>query len=654
MTDQIDEIASFDGRIAKVQGAARSGKTEVLVRRTAKLLADGVSPYDILVEVSSGFAADAFRERLELAVVEELRPSAAKVRVYTPLEACVQVLDTPQAYEATGRTPRLLTQAEYKFLLEDLRVTGISNRQLRKMLAYFYRCMEGARPEDKWDVGGEERTILDAMRKNLKSRGAMLVQEAPYICANYLASDEGKVSRGSYSYVLCDDAQNMSHAQQNALCLLAGKQVMMAGNPNEAVELASDNPSPESFAEFQNLRRNVQVFTLEGAYGQPEIVAYTDALCRHGDMDDALQAGEAKPVTHGPTGTIDDSFEAIKWSTPDHELDGLTKYILSLLDEVEGAQEKRTCVVVPNKRWAKLAEKVLHTRGYETSLAGAVKGIGGDPRDSKKAPALLAYTKLTLLAHPFDMTGWRSWCGFDHALTNSDAWAKLLDYAEEKNISLYDALSTLTDEKDGQFLRSEALAKRFAEGQEFISKNSRRKGFALMRAVGGDKLTEFEAANAIMDGDEDAMTLYELVRESVMQPVWPKGEHVMHIATYNSLCGCEYDNVFVLGVVDGYMPSRDAFEVVSTDEDRAREMNRDRRSFMSAVSKANGHLVLSYFQKCDLELAERTKIKVVRVRAEGGNHRMALVRPSIFLTEGDNATPSTTGGQALLGRYQLD
>ena len=44
MTDVIAEIAAFNGRIAKVAGPVRSGKTEALVRRAAALLSARVAP----------------------------------------------------------------------------------------------------------------------------------------------------------------------------------------------------------------------------------------------------------------------------------------------------------------------------------------------------------------------------------------------------------------------------------------------------------------------------------------------------------------------------------------------------------------------------------------------------------------------------------
>ena len=117
----IEAIASFDGRIAKVQGPARSGKTEALVRRCACLVRGGAAPETILVETSSAAAAQAFRRRLRRALGPDLQHAADDVHVRTALETCVAVLDAPAARAATGRVPRLLNDAEYNFFLEDMK-----------------------------------------------------------------------------------------------------------------------------------------------------------------------------------------------------------------------------------------------------------------------------------------------------------------------------------------------------------------------------------------------------------------------------------------------------------------------------------------------------------------------------------------------------
>ena len=94
--------------------------------------------------------------------------------------------------------------------------------------------------------------------------------------------------------------------------------------------------------------------------------------------------------------------------------------------------------------------------------------------------------------------------------------------------------------------------------------------------------------------------------------------------------------------------------------------NEQRRLFYNAVSKARKHLVVSYFAKAALELAEQSKMQVVRVRAEEqgssgqegskgfASNRIAVVRPSMFLGEAGDACPGSMGGQALLAQFGLN
>ena len=174
-----------------------------------------------------------------------------------------------------------------------------------------------------------------------------------------------------------------------------------------------------------------------------------------------------------------------------------------------------------------------------------------------------------------------------------------------------------------------------------------------MKAIGAEGISEFEAVATDMLGDETAARLFEMERAVIMDPAWIDDPHVLHVSTLQNLCGTEYDNIFVVGCIDGFFPIRNAFEVISTDGERNRVMDAERRDFMSGVAKAKHLLVLSHFSKSELELAERTKMQVVRVKSENGK-RMAIVRPSAFLSEAGDAAPTTIGGQALLSEYGLN
>lgn len=668
----IDDIAHFEGRLGKVCGPARSGKTEALVRRCVAIAEQGVNPESVLVEVSSAVAAQAFRRRLRTACSSDNAEYAEKVRIVTAIDACIEVLDGDDARAATGRSPRLLTAAEYNFFLEDMKTLGQPVRRLRKMLEFFYDRWSMLEDEQEWLEPGEESKARAHAASLLEAHDAMLVQEAAYVCARFLQDDAGSAARGSYEYVLCDDYQNLSRAEQTCMCLLAEKQLIVAGNPNQQVAHRSGRSYARGFVEFDVHRRNVELFELDCVFGPAGVAAFADALCGCSSMDASLVSRSNRSLDstflHGEQEKEAAQVMHVKWDTPEDELNGLTKYIRALVDAAPEGGESGICVVAPNRRWARMLQRMLEKRGFAASCAPASGGIGGDPRKLEKSHALIARTKLALLADEGDVVTWRCWCGFGNHLTNSDAWASLIAYAQERNMGLLDVLQNLnhdiTELGCEPFLRAGALAQRYESGREFIDQNKGRKGFALLRAVGAEGLVEFEDVRARMQGDETAHVLESMLRAWESDSCYPDDSRIVRIASYESMTGMEADWVFFVAAIDGFIPVRDAFELVSTDEKRIELTDEQRRLFYNAVSKGRRHVVISHFAKAPLELAEASKMQVIRVRAEGSfdcksssesvSGRVAVLRPSIFLREAGAACPVSTGGQALLASLGLN
>lgn len=336
----IDTIAAFDGRLAKIEGAARSGKTQALVARCAKLIENGEAPESILVAVTNAFAAQAFRKRLRRALPANKAAAAEAVRICCALDAAVEVLDTPAAREATGREPRILSEAEYNFFLEDLKTTGEQPRKLRSMLSFLERKMANYESREEWGAGTAAGNLHAFATRVLKLRGAMLPVEAPMLAADFLKSDAGEAARGRFSHVLCDDFQNFSHSEQTCLCLLADKQIMVAGNPNQMMSKRGNHPYVEGFLKFDAVRRDVEVFHLEGAFGNPQVIALADALGSQDGMDGAYVAGTAADIERDPAAAaLPVGVQSIKWNTPEDELNGLTKYLRHLLSSQEDVRE---------------------------------------------------------------------------------------------------------------------------------------------------------------------------------------------------------------------------------------------------------------------------------------------------------------------------
>lgn len=640
----IETIASFDGRVAKVCGPVASGKTESLVQRCVHLLKNGVEPSDIRVVATSGFAVQAFQNRLIAAAGEDVdfELAASQIAVSTALDVCVEVLSSEEAKQATGRNPRLLTKSEYNFLVEDLKTSGINTRRLRSMLNFVFRQWAEYVPTATWRTG-EEEVVCDQMTANLVFMGGMLEQECPSIAADYLASLETAQAK-RYRYLLVDDYQNLTKAEQTALCLTAGEQLIVAGNPNQTVAQRNPNPHAEGFAKFNTLRRGVEVFTLTGGFGNPQVHEFTNAFCARGDMDSSIVASALEDDS-----STNSQVKAIKWNFPEDEFNMLTKYLRIKYNEMgEDAHESKTCVIVPNRRWATFVHRALVKRGFEVSCAGMGEGLRGDPRDLERARSLITYTKLNLLAHPDDMVAWRSWCGYGDYLSNSIAWEALIEYANENGFTPQQAIEEAGKPAAKEpFLRANVIVERWVSGHAFIEKNAKRKGFALLHALGAEELPEYEDIQRAMVGDETAAEVFDMLYAHLTSPTWPINPHIVHLTTANNMSGASYDNVLFFGFIDGFTPTRNVFEVVSTEEDREAALNKERRVFYNAAGKAGENLIFSFFTKSQLELAEKTKMQVTRIRSEEGQ-RIALVRPSSFLQEAGASCPTTIGGQAFM------
>lgn len=644
----IKDIALYDGRIAMVRGGAACGKTEALVQRALHLLSLGCAPGSIFIEATSKSAANTLHHRLVAAAPDGLKDAAAEVRVDTALSMCIDVLATPGGTAFVGRKPRVLNDAEYKFFLEDLKTLGLPIRRLRKILNRFYERWSHGADESLWLESGDETQVFNAVRGFLTALDAMLVQEVPLFAGRYLQANAEAKDELSFEYVLCDDFQNLTRAQQQGLCLLASKQLVVFGNPNEVGVPESAYPNLVGFTQFAERRKGVDEFELSESFIDKDVQAFADALLGDGSMDASYAATEAR--------FEGDGVECIKWNTPEEEVDGLTKIIRVRMDDKTSIAESDMCIVVPNKRWARTLEKVLKKRGFETSSAGVGGGLPGDPRERWENTALAAYVRLGLVAHPDDAVLWRCWCGFGNYLTNSDKWGHLTDWAQEQGINALqalDAIENVADKASEPFTSAAFLAERVREGKELIRKNAKRKGFVLLRSIGASSVREFEDAVEKIEGDESAQELFALIADSVaVGSAFPDNSRVMRIATYDNMAGINAEVVVMFAVVDGFMPHRDAFEVVSTDANREAIMTRDRKLLHNAACKARKQLVISYFSKADLETAERTKMQVARVRSENGK-RMARIRPSVFLREAGAACPVTVGGESKLSEIGL-
>lgn len=631
----LEEALALDAPLIKVAGAAGAGKTEYLVQKVAALLSSGSTPDSLCVVVSSRDAQETFKMRLH-----QVGAQAEGVKVTTIVGLCREILESTSARQSTGRVPRILNGAEYKILLEDMKVFGIQPGRIRKMLNFFYFQWSQLEPEAEWLLPREETGVRRALDTYLRNRKAMIREELAPVCAGYLAQQD---QPALFDYVLVDDYQNLSKASQVVCESLARVATIVTGNENQLIEGIDPYPFKEGFTCFEHHRAGAVCVQLqENLRPSAAIASIGDALCKQGALFPGYEAAQSTPVN------IKDITQ-IKWSFPEEEFRGLPVVVKDILAKNPDLEPGDIYVVAPNKKWARVISGNLAKLGVDSTVGLDAQVLTGDPREMDRAQALIAYTKLNLLADPEDVVAWRSWCGFGNYLCYSGAWTRFETWALEQQKDILTAFELLAALEEEPFLEAGVIKERWKTGQEAITTLSKKSGFALINALVAESgASEFANLLETALGDETPEMLFRLVNEAILEPSFDESVKKVRIGSYKRLQGLTPKVVVVSALIDGFMPSRNSFDVALMEEDREKEKNICRRVFYNAITKPSEQLVVSTLQKADLEIAEFMKMEVRRVRMEQGK-RLAMLSPSVFIDEAGDAIPGAVSGQQYLG-----
>lgn len=633
----IAEASIRDASHLKIAGGSGTGKTEALIQRANYFIANGTNASDICIITNTVDAAKALSKRLTNAETK-----AKDVTVTTIQKVCTSILKTNDAQAFNGRNPRLLTKAEYNFLLEDIKTLGQKPGRLKKMLHYFYYQWSQLEPESDWLLPAEEAGVRTALDEHLRSREAMIEEEVSPLTVEYLLNAQEKGADKPFSIILVDDYQNLSKASQTVCSLLARDCLTITGNENQFSEIFDNHPYCKGFVDFEQTFEQAQCVQLNLNVRCPSNIAQAgNVLCSKGDMI------TQRSVTISENTPPSESVH-IKWQIPNEEFPGLIAYIRKLLAQNEELDASDIFIVAPNKTWARTLEKSCARYKLSTSTVLPGQPLTGDPRSLEKSQDLLAFTKLNLLANQSDVVAWRSWCGFDDYLCYASAWCRLKEWSDQQGLSIIEGLTALGNETEEPFLQANILTKRFSEGLDYIEANKTKKGYALVKALATSKVSEsFAALLEPMEGDETAEQLFAKAIDNVLNPQFNDLPRTIKIGSYESLQGLGPKVLIISGLIDGFMPNRECFDVAILEKDREDSCNKQRRLFYNAITKAQGRTVFSTLQKSDLELAEKLKMEVRRVKMERGE-RMAMLSPSIFIAESGDTLPGAVSGQQFM------
>lgn len=594
--------------LVKICGGTHRERTALLVQRAATLVEKGANPARILLTAPSAIGTDELARRLDAALPGDVR--AGSVAVRPVLDLCSAVVDQARLAGLTDRFGRVLPDEEYLFVLEDIKTLGQKNQRLHNMLAFFRAQWSNLEPEGEWVIAGEESTVIALLRQLLAHYEGGLRDEVPALAARLLEDVSREAVGADYDYVLCDDFQNLSRAEQTALSLSCAKQLMVAGDERQATKGATAYPHPRGFADFERVRRGATLVELAPS-------DKTEATTRH-----------------------------LFWALPEHELESLPALVRAWEASAPAARANEVVVAVPTRFWGRQVVRALTAAGLPVDDAGLGVALGGDPRAAGYHDSLTSYAKLLLAAEPEGALAWRIWGGLDHALTHSDLWLEVRRRGQQSGQSPYEAFRSLAEAAlTGQKVPfAKDAAALWQSGQDVIARSRNLIGPALLAALDISPQSRLAALAGPVGVADDAAALRDRVRAALIAPRFGKSDAV-RVTLYERAAGLDAPCALLPGIVDGLVPHRDAFDIVK-DHSRRTALLDEEAARLRAAAEIGRMQVASSFKQAEVEIAERAKMRVERITSQDGR-RMARLTASCLGDEAIAAAPETGSAAAI-------
>lgn len=262
LTDAQRQVTEFSGGVLLVYGPAGSGKTEVLVQRTRRLLGDlGTGSSKILALTFSRQAAEEMRKR-----ILDVEGARDRVVIETTHAWALSVLRSHGRLVGVPADPRIYATKEDRRAALALALSGtltldgvneIARQELDELLDAMSRhrrlAATGEDTSEAW-FGRELTELLDVYEQFLRENDALdydlmlglairLLEEHPKAADLY---------RGVYPYIHVDEAQDLVPSQWRLLEALLGarpENVVLLADPAQSI-YGFRGADPEALEEF--------------------------------------------------------------------------------------------------------------------------------------------------------------------------------------------------------------------------------------------------------------------------------------------------------------------------------------------------------------------------------------------------------------------
>jgi DNA helicase II / ATP-dependent DNA helicase PcrA len=422
------------GPLLVVAGAG-SGKTRVLTRRIAHLLAtDEAAPWEILAITFTNKAADEMRRR----VVELVGPRAERMWVSTFHSACLRMLRAHAGVLGyrSGFTVyddvdsrRLIELIENELGLDTRRlpprsVAGVIS-QAKAELVDFETFRENARG-DPFAVRIAE--VYRLYQDRLLAANALDFDDLLMVAVNLLEASE-VVRRGyqeRFKHILVDEYQDTNRAQNRLVILLgaAHGNVCVVGDSDQSV-YRWRGADIANILQFEEAFANATTILLEQNYRSTQrILDAANAIIGHN-----LARRPKRLFTEGDEGPPIARYRG----EDEHDEASFVASEIARLHDREGVDYAEMAIFYRTNAQSRVLEEELVRREIPYKVVGGTRFY-----DRREVKDMLAYVRL--LGNPADEVSARRILNVPKRGLGDTSVARLIAFAQERRLSIPDAL----------------------------------------------------------------------------------------------------------------------------------------------------------------------------------------------------------------------
>ncbi len=605
--EQYKAVTYGDGQVLVLAGAG-SGKTRTLTYRVAYLIEQGIKPENILLVTFTNKASREMLERVEKNLDRYpkgiwggtfhhianrlLRRYAIKLGYsnnFTILDREDSLVLLRQCYDELvddNNKSRYFPKAKVIFSLNGY--TRNKGKSITDLMKKSYDYLD----QKEIDLA---QSIADYYGEKKKKANAMDFDD---LLINWLKllTGESKVRemlQNQFKYILVDEYQDTNRIQDEIIKILAGKNnnIMVVGDDSQSIysfraaEISNILEFPKNFPE-------TKIFKLEINYrSTPQILKLANTSIMNNQNKFVKNLTSTKAHHLKPHFIINENNR------------DQAKYIAREIDKLidNGEDPKEIAVLFRSVFQALELELELNRKGISYIIRGGIRFF-----EQKHIKDIVSYLKI--LSNYKDEVAWRrvlmlhEGVGLQTASKIFNEIKKLdglpdfaLNFEYKASSKVSNSIKIIKD-TIGELIKQEKDVIRSAI--MIILKN----GYsAYLKANFENYLERTDDLNQLADFSSEYKDLDEFLSEVALSEAFKNKQGTNRemvqiqeddkdkiiLSTIHQAKGLEWDNVFVIGLVDGQFPHRKVY-------DNPKEIEEERRLFYVAVTRAKNHLYLTF------------------------------------------------------------